>query len=60
MNRASSSSKEGNLDSIVRPLVILEVEATDADVGSEDMFGDDVLAVVVGEIGLGRDDVFDR
>jgi hypothetical protein len=63
MSRASSSSKEGNLDSVVRPLVILVVEAMDPDVGNEGSFGDetfDVLGDGVGEIALGWEDVVDR
>ena len=53
MSRASSSSKEGNLDSVVRPLVILLVEAMDPEAANEGTFGDEIFEVpgdgVVGE-----------
>ena len=55
MARASSSSKEGNLDSVARPLVIPLVGAMEPDTGSEGNLGDeifDVLGVEVGEIAL--------
>ena len=61
MNRASSSSKEGNLDSVVRPLVILEVEAMDPEAENEGTFGEETFDElgdgVVGEMALECDDV---
>ena len=45
MNRASPSSKEGNLNSVVRPLVSLDV---DSDGESEANFGGNTFGVGFG------------
>lgn len=64
MSRASSSSKEGNLDSVARPLVTLVVEATDPEAENEGTFGDETFDVpgdgVVEERALGWEGVVDR
>lgn len=63
MSRASSSSKEGNLDSVVRPLVILEVAAMEPEGVNEDNFGDEIFDESedrAGEVALGLEGVIDR